>query len=193
MRYALALIGLAAIVFSSALFVRGEDKPAAKTPESKPAISIGEMRIQTVPALTYLYTEAETSFEKMGEPVKEGFDKVFYTASEAKMLLARPTMLVYQGGPHFDPKKTFKMEIGVIVADDTKASGEIKLRKTEPFKCATILYTGPVMEQGQAYQKLIPALTAAGLTPTGEEREMCLFWEGPESVNNIFWMQIGIK
>ena len=48
-------------------------------------------------------------------------------------------------------------------------------------------------QQGQAYQKLIPALSAAGHKPTGEEREMCLYWEGVESSNNVFLMQIGIK
>ncbi len=111
-------------------------------------------------------------------------------------MLVRPTMLTYQGTPHFDPQKTFKMEIGIIVGEDTKlpdAAEDLKVRKTEPFKCATILYTGTVDQQGQAYQKLIPALKGAGLTPTGEEREMCLYWEGPESANNIFMMMIGIK
>jgi effector-binding domain-containing protein len=177
-----------AVVLGTSL-LHGVDKP----PESKPVISIGEMRIQTVPPLIYLYTSAETSFSKMGEPIKAGFDKVFSAAADAKLLIARPTMLVYQGNPHFNPQKDFKMEIGIIVADDTAAVADVRVRKTAPFKCATILYTGPVAEQGQAYQKLIPAMTAAGLTPTGEERELCLLWEGPDSVNNIFMMQIGIK
>lgn len=168
--------------------VGAEDKPTE--------VTVGEMRIQTVPAMNYLYTSAETSFEKMGEPVKAGFDKVFFNVVQSKLLVARPTMLVYQGNPHFDPAKPFKMEIGVILLDDAKPEDlpeDVKLRKTEPFKCATILYTGPVMQQGKAYEKLIPALRAAGHTPTGEEREMCLYWEGLESNNNVFMMQIGIK
>ncbi len=107
-------------------------------------------------------------------------------------------MLVYQGGAPFHQDKPFKMEIGIIVTDDTKlpdgvGGDDVKLRKTEPFKCATILYTGPVDQQGRAYQKLIPALTAAGHKSTGEEREMCLYWEGVDSSNNVFMMQIGIK
>ena len=28
---------------------------------------------------------------------------------------------------------------------------------------------------------------------TGEEREMCLYWEGVDSFNNVFMMPIGIK
>ena len=90
----------------------------------------------------------------------------------------------------------FKVEMGIIVADDTAApegQTDIKVRKADAMRCATILYTGPVNRQGEAYQKLIPALRAAGHTPTGEERESCLYWEGAESPNNVYLMMIAIK
>lgn len=183
-------------LFCLASFVRSEPKPAAPAApaaDGNSGVTIGEMRIQTMPAMTFFYLPAETTFEKLGDVVKPGFDRVFGAAVEAKLLIARPTMMVYQGNPHFDPQKSFKLEYGILVADDTQSAGDVKVRKTEPFKCATILYTGPVDQQGQAYQKLIPALKAAGHTPTGEEREMCLYWEGLESSNNVFLMQIGIK
>ena len=159
----------------------------------KPEVTIGEMRIQTVPAMSYLCTSAETSFEEIGGTVRAGLDKVYSAATQNKLLLARPSMLVYWGNPHFDPKKTFKMEIGVVISDDIRAIEGVTIRKTEPFKCAGILYIGTVKQQGQAYQKLIPALMEAGYVPTGEEREVCLNWEGAHSSNNIYWMQIGIK
>jgi DNA gyrase inhibitor GyrI len=201
MRHA-ALATLAVFVtLASISGLRGDEKPAAPAATApapaapKPVISIGEMRIQTIPPMPYLSTPAETTFAKIGEPVKAGFDRVFAAALAARLLVTRPTMLVYQGNPHFHPQQPFKMEIGVIVGDDAQLdpAADLKIRKTEPFKCATILYTGPVNEQGQAYQKLIPAMKAAGLAPTGEEREMCLYWEGPESLSNVFMMMVGIK
>jgi effector-binding domain-containing protein len=191
MRFRLGLACVAVVLCSLPGIMRGEEKPAAKGANS--GVTIGEMRIQDVPAMTFLYLTAETTFAKMGEPVMQGFDKIFGSAVEAKLLIARPTMLVYQGGPHYDPQKTFNLEFGIVVGDDTQAVGDCKVRKTEAFHCATILYTGPVDQQGQAYQKLIPAIKAAGHTPTGEEREMCLYWEGLESANNVFIMMIGIK
>jgi len=199
MRFRLTLACVATILCCVTGIMRGDDKPVAGAPAAAAAeaansgVTIGEIRIQTVPAMTYLYLPLETTFAKMGDPIKEGFDKIFGAAVEAKLLIARPTMIVYQGNPHFDPQKTFKMEYGIVVGDDTQAIGDCKVRKTEPFRCATILYTGPVDQQGQAYQKLIPAIKAAGQTPTGEEREMCLYWEGLDSSNNVFIMQIGIK
>jgi effector-binding domain-containing protein len=198
-RYVFVLLfGCALVVFCLSPKLRGAEK-AVVGGAAESAVSIGEMRVQTVPGMTYLYVPAETSFSKMGEPIKAGFDKVFAAASENKLMIVRPTMLVYEGGPHvhFDAEKNFKMEIGVIVGDDAKlpddAAGELKVRKTEAFKCATILYTGGVNQQGKAYEKLIPALTAAGLTPTGEEREMCLYWVGAESSDNVFMMEVGVK
>ncbi len=175
--------------------LRGDDQAVADPP--KPEISMGEMRVQTIPAMSYLCTPAETTFANMREPVRAGFDRVFRAAAEAKLLIARPTMLVYEGNPHvhYRPERSFKMEIGVIVADNAKieASDELRIRKTEPFKCATILYTGTVNGQGKAWQKLNPAVTAAGLKPSGEERAMCLYWEGQESSNNVFMMMLGVE
>src|SRR5438105_4259334 len=124
---------LAALALTPIL--RGEDKPDAKGNSS---VTIGEMRVQVLPALTYLSVPVETSFAKMGDPVKAGFDKVFGAAAEAKMLLARPTMLVYHGNPHLDPQKEFKMEVGIVVADDTQAPAGCNVHKTEALKCATI-------------------------------------------------------
>ena len=194
MRRAALLLTLLSITFTSNSMLRGQEKAAADAP--KPAISIGEMRIQTIPAMPYLSLPAETTFAKIAEPVKAGFDRVFGAAYEAKLFVVRPTMLVYQGGPHLlgDPNRPFKVEIGVIVADDAKVdAGDVKIRKTEPFKCATILYTGTVNDQGKAWQKLVPAMRAAALKPTGEERVMTLYWEGPESSSNVFMMMVGIE
>jgi effector-binding domain-containing protein len=166
-----------------------------KAAAAKSGPTIGEMRVQTIPALTYLYVPIETSFENIGEPVVDGYNKVFSAASESKLLIARPTMITYEGGPHvnWSLTKTFKAQVGIVVEDGTQAAGEAKVRKTQPFKCATILYTGTVNDQGKAYEKLVPALKAAGLVPTGEEREMCLYWEGVESANNVFFMQVGVR
>jgi effector-binding domain-containing protein len=198
MRFGLPLACVATILCGITGVIHGDDKPAAGAPAAPAAansgVTIGEMRIQDVPAMTFLYLPLdEITFARMGDPIKQGFDKIFGSAVEAKLLIARPTMLVYQGNPHFDPQKSFKMEYGIVVGDDTQPIGDCKVRKTEPFRCATILYTGPVDQQGKAYEKLIPALKAAGHTPTGEEREMCLYWEGLDSSNNVFIMQIGIK
>src|SRR5258707_879236 len=80
------------ILLGLTVIVRGEDKPAAAAPPAENAgVTIGEMRIQTVPALTYLYTTAETSFDKMSEPIVSAFGKIVPVARQGKILLAHPT------------------------------------------------------------------------------------------------------
>jgi len=75
-RMNVSLVALVAVLFSFAA-LRGDENP---NEAPKPAISIGEMRVQTIPAMSYLCTPAETTFAKMGEPVKAGFDRVFSAA-----------------------------------------------------------------------------------------------------------------
>src|SRR5262245_1629193 len=113
MRHAALMLACVFTLISSPPVARADDKPAAGAAQS--SYSIGEMRIQTIPAMTYLSLPAETTFAKMAEPVTAGFDRVFGAANDAKLLIARPTMLVYQGNPHFHPTEPFKMEIGIIV------------------------------------------------------------------------------
>ena len=44
-----------------------------------------------------------------------------------------------------------------------------------------------------AYEKLMPAVFAAKLTPVGESREVYLYFEGVDSPNNVVQLQIGVK
>jgi hypothetical protein len=39
----------------------------------------------------------------------------------------------------------------------------------------------------------MPAIAAAGLKPSGDMREMYLYWEGPESANNVIQVQMEVK
>src|SRR5689334_4144392 len=89
---AAALAVVVGLSFRAAPAADEVEKPAAP----KSGIAVGEMRVQTIPAMTYLYVPIETSFEKMGEPVVDGFNKVFAAAAESKLLIARPTMITYE-------------------------------------------------------------------------------------------------
>jgi effector-binding domain-containing protein len=103
-------------------------------------------------------------------------------------------MHYYYGAPHQNPEKGFKMETGWFVPEGTEALGDFKVREVPKFKCATMLYVGPANHRiGEAWQKLYDAIRARGLTSTDEERELYLYWEGPDSANNIVQVQVGVK
>ena len=82
---------------------------------------------------------------------------------------------------------------GQSFAADAPAVEGFKIVKLDAFKCATILFTGPLSQIKDAYCKLFDCLGAAGLKFKGGFREVYLYWEGPESLNNVVQIQAAIE
>ena len=163
----------------------------APKPSPKPAeFIIGEMHIQTVGPIHYLYGSAETTLQDLMQPIGRFLPGLEQAASEGKIQVNGPAVFIYHNA---QPEKPFTIDIGFRVSEQTKVFGEYKLRKTEPFHCATVLYTGPVSQIIKAYDKLIQSIQAAGLNPGSESREFYLFWEGPDSPNNVVQIQISLR
>jgi effector-binding domain-containing protein len=154
----------------------------------------GEIRLRTMAPITYVYVETETTFDKIGDAIGEAMPKITKAAEDGKFRLTAPFVLMYPGGTaHVAPEKPFKLQIGMKVDGDATAAGDVKVRTTQEFRAATMIYTGPPSGVGEAYQKLIPAIRQAGLEPSGEDREFTFYWEGFESPNNIVLIQVGVK
>jgi len=154
---------------------------------------MGELMLQTIPAKGYVYGSFDTDFKSMGKPVGETLGTIIKAAGENKIPLTGPVMHFYYGAPHQAPDKGFKMETGFFVFPGTKLSDEFKVRELPKYKCATILYVGPTARIGDAWQKLYKSVNDRGLTPTDEEREIYLYWEGVDSPNNIVQVMVGVK
>ena len=90
-----------------------------------------------------------------------------------------------------DPNKKFKLQVSFAVLEGTEAQGDFKVRRLEPFKCATVLYGGPISSIPRAYEKVFGGL--GGATPTGETREYYFHFEGVESPNNVQLVAVGLK
>ena len=177
--------------------VAAQHQPA--TPSTQPAgvadpgeLIVTKLRVQDLPAITYFYIPTETTLERIGETVQEIMPKMLSTIQENRVNITGPGEFVYHGVTQ-DPTKPFQLEIGFPVAEGTKEAGDCKVRKLEAFHCASVIYSGPVAQVGQAYQQLFTELFAAGMQPTGETREMYLYWESPESANNIELIMAGVQ
>ena len=182
------LMGVALLVCG--ISAVAEDK---KIPEANGG-EVGEVRLRTMAPITYAYVETETTFDKLGEVVLATIPQLSKAAQEGKFRITAPFVLAYPSGSvHLTPQKAFKVQIGMKVQGQAVESGEVKLRKTEEFRAATVLYTGPMAGMGECYQKLIPAISQMGLEMTGEEREFTVYFEGMDSPNNIVLVQVGVK
>ena len=169
--------------------VYGQDR------EKEPVI--GEVRLRVMAPITFAYVPAETTFDRLGETIGEAMPLIEKAATEGKVRVTSPFVLSYpEGSAHLMHNKQFKVQIGLKVEEGSTPQlegGDVKVRTTEPFKCATIMYMGPIARIGDSYQKLFPAIEKMGLAPTGEEREFTLYFESLESGNNVILIQVGVK
>ena len=183
-------VALACVLLTGARVAAAEE--AEKAPEAKPEFVVGEMRIQRFPGPTYLHAERETTLAKIGGVAGEVVPALLKAVADGNVRITGPMINVYQGATG-DRETSFKLCIGLAVAEGTKPVGDFKVKKLDDFRCATVLFSGPMAKIGDAYAKLFPALMAAGHTPTGETREYYLYWESDKSPNNIVLIQAGIK
>jgi effector-binding domain-containing protein len=181
-----------AIVLLLTLAARAAD-PAVERQVAKPAeYLVGEMHVQALPAANYLYGSSETTFEKLQEVIGKYIPLLVKGIEAGEIHPKGQSMFIYHGVQE-DMSKPFTLDVGWCVSDNTKAAGELKLRKLPEVKCATMLYTGSVANIAKVYEKLMPAVAKAGLTPAGDVREYYLNWEGPESLNNVIQVQVELK
>jgi hypothetical protein len=154
---------------------------------------IGDVRIRTMAPVTYAYVTTQTTFDKLGDAIGTAMGDIQKAAADGKIKVAGSFVLTYpDGSSHLTPDKPFKVHIGFLIEEGAGA-GEVKVRKTEPFKAATLLYTGRPADMGQCYPKLFAAIREMGLEPSGEEREFTTYWEGMDSPNNVMLVQVGVK
>ena len=188
------LITSAVVVCLGLFCVAAEpEKPEAKKEPPKPAeYLIGEMHVQDLPEINYIYGTSETTFDKLLEVVNKYIPVLTKGIAEGELRTGGSAMFVYKGVTE-DMSKPFTLEVGWCVPENAKVFGDLKLRKVKAAKCATILYTGSVANMTKVYEKLMPAIKAGGLTPAGDVREMYLYWENPESANNVIQVQVEVK
>jgi effector-binding domain-containing protein len=164
-------------------------RPGATTARES---SLGPMRQQTIRGFTYLSATTQTTLATIQQVVVPTTEKLLKAMRENSISPRGPMIFTYHGVTG-DPRAKFKLEIGMPVEEGAKAPEGFTVSRVEPFKCATFLYTGAVDGIGPAYQKLIPQIFEAGMMPGMISREFYLYWEDPQSPNNVIQIQIGLQ
>jgi len=167
------------------LLKAADEKPAAKESDT----SVSAVKRQTLKGFTYFYKSTETNIEGIRETVEKTIPELHKALAEGNVALRGPLVFIYHGMSP-DPKVMFKMEIGMLVAQGTKPVGDFKVREVPEYHCASVLYSGALSGLGSAFEKLYGE---AGANVTDEGREMYLYFEGPESPNNVVHVSLGTK
>lgn len=181
------VFGLAICIFS---YVTAAGPAPATQPSHSPDFVVSDMRVQTLAGFSYLYSSSQTTFDKIGEAVGKTLPQLEAAMKDGKFHPTGPLIFTYRDVK--DMSQPFTLDIGYAVPPETAAFGDFKLRKEDAFKCATVIYSGPIMRISEGFQKLMTDMTDAKLTPAGPAREYYLYWEGMESPNNVVLIQIAI-
>ncbi len=150
------------------------------------------MRFREVKATPYFYLATHTTLRDIGTAAGPMVASLQAADDEGRVVLLGSPIFIYHGVTE-DMDKPFDLEVGYAVSDHAKAFGEFKARTLEPFRCATVIYNGPLTYLSEAYGKLIARMVEARLTPGEESREVYFVFEGAESPDDVVQIQVGIR
>jgi effector-binding domain-containing protein len=168
--------------------------PAAKpdAPADDQDFVISQMRVQELKGMTYLFVSSQTTLGQIGDEIRQSMDKIQPALKTGQVRPIGPALIIYHG-VNGDPNTQFPLEVGFPVAPDTTAPDGFEVKKLETFRCASVLFSGSMQNIRHAYEAVYNDLQGAGLEPTEEGREAILFFEGPDSVNNVAMIEVGVK
>ena len=169
-------------------------QPAAKpdAPADDQDFVISGMRVQELKGITYLFVSSQSTLGQIPDNVRQSMDKLQPGIKSGQIKPVGAPLIIFHG-VNGDPNNQFPMEVGFPVAPDTAAPDGLEVKKLDSFRCATVLYSGSMQDIKHAYEAVYNDLTNAGLEPTDEGREAVLLYEGPDSVNNVAMIEVGVK
>jgi effector-binding domain-containing protein len=156
------------------------------------SLVLTDVRVKELAPRQFLCAKKQLKIAEMHEFATVTIEKLIGQATELKLAQTGPIMITYFNF-HGDPEETFTGELAVpINVEHAMKGGDFYLRKTEKFKCASTIFQGQLTSLGMAWQNFVQTAMTNG-EPTGESREVYLYWEGFDSPNNIVELQLGLK
>lgn len=163
---------------------------AKETGWAEPEVMLGQPRVQKVVGFTYLYAEQQLVHEtEVGNYILGLFAKVQAAYELIHGAAPKPSMLVmFINVP--DQEKMYHMQAGYVVPPETCPAGEALVRYIPPALVAGVITCGNVGSIWKSYGPLMDFMNQNGMQPLEEGwREYYLYDEGPDSMNNITWVQ----
>ncbi len=155
-------------------------------------VSVSPMTVRTLKDCTFLYRSIETDMQNSAQRIEAEMKSLAEEIKSAKIMAVGSPIFVFQN-PTPEAGKTFTIEMGFPVAAETKAPASSKVRSLEPFRAATVMFSGPMPALRGAYEQLYQQISQAGLTPGTELRQYTLYWESVDSPNNVMLLQVGLE
>ena len=150
------------------------------------------MQIKEIKPINFLFFRAETKVAELATflPIAH---ELYSEACLNSLRVTGPVHWHYFG---FDgnPSQTFTLEIALpvsqILAD---YDGNFHFKRTEAFRCLSLMHEGPWMEIPGSYEKAFHFIGANKLQPTSANRELYINVDFDHADANTTEIQIGIN
>jgi len=155
--------------------------------------STTKMRVKQIAPRTFLCTKETLKIEEVPAFIHRAITPLLKASNDLKVGNVGPPVMSYLGY-RGDPSQPFTAELAIPApAAVENYKGPYYFRSAGEFKCASVIYQGPVNAIGEAWMALVRQATEAGLKPKGDSREVYLWWEGEDSKNNVIELQLGVE
>ncbi|GIZ11063.1 AraC family transcriptional regulator [Pseudomonas sp. NCCP-436] len=143
------------------------------------------MNIQHIEAISVLQQQHRLNIAQIGERAAAALAELQADAAARGMEISGPPIFQAQQMPQ-DAQCEFSLAFCLPVSGKTA-------QQLPALRCASRIYQGALDGLfSEGYEPLLAAITAAGLRPSGESREVYHCWHGPQSADNRIEIQIGL-
>jgi effector-binding domain-containing protein len=147
--------------------------------------------IKEIKPINFLYFRVETRVDELYKFIAVAKD-LFREAVSKDLHVTGPVHWHYFG--FSDTTQPFTLEISLpvdrVIAD---YDGMFHFKRTEPFKCVSLIHEGGWLEIPNSYQKAFQFIDEHGLTPIGANRELYINADFADPGSNTTEIQIGVK
>lgn len=149
------------------------------------------MQVKEIKPINFLFARIETTVMELANhlPVSQ---QIFKAAVEKGLTITGPMHWHYFG--FTDLQKSFTLEISLPVSHVlSDYDGEFHFKRTEPFRCVSLVHEGPWLQIPESYGKLMEFINVNKLLPTGNNREVYTNVDFQYTEANVTEIQMGIQ
>ena len=151
----------------------------------------GEMRVQTVRGFVFFHVSKDITMAEIPQAFGELIPLLEAALAEGRICKDGPMVARYLETP--DNGDRFRLEVGYPVRPGTQPAGGAGVSHVEPYRCASLIYCGSLVNLPKGYDALEADIKRAGLRVTWESREVYYYFEDGASSNNVMHLQHHIE
>lgn len=150
------------------------------------------MEIKAISPINFLYFRTETKVSELFKFLSTG-QELFKEAVSHNIPITGPVHWHYFGFTG-DPNQTFELEVAIPVGEiPEEYDGKFHFKRTESFKCISLVHDGNWLDMPKSYGKAIEYLTTNKLESSAVNREVYINADFKYPEANITEIQIGIN